>query len=733
MNEKELGREEETRAAETLAPDRYELFAPPAYHFDLERRDFLKVMGGGVGVFLLVRNPAALAQRRESGRGGFRMPALPQNIGAWLRIAPGGAVTVYTGKVEIGQNIRTSLAQQVAEELRVALDAITMVMGDTAQVPFDMGTFGSMTTPIMGPQLRRIAAAARDTLLELAAAQWKTAKGQLVAEEGAVRDPASGRRVAYGVLAEGQTLARTVVAEDPPLTPPAKWTVAGKPIKKVDAIPFVTGRHRYPYDVVRPGMMYGKVLRPPAFGATLASLDASAAKAISGVIVVQDADFAGVVAPKPEIADKALAALKATWNPAPPQPSSQELFDYLRKNAAPENPQEEERFEHKVGSVEAGLAGARQKFAETYTVAYIAHAPLEPRAAVAEWQDGKLTVWTGTQRPFGVRDQLVETFHLPTESVHVLMPDMGSGYGGKHTGECAIEAARLARGAGLPVKLNWTREEEFTWAYFRPAGVIDVRAGLGADGKLVAWEMINYNSGPSAVTTPYDIPNHSEGFHPAKYPLRQGSYRALAATANHFARESAMSELAQMAGADQLEFRLRHLSDARLKTVFESAAKKFGWPAKKSEPGQGFGLGGGIEKGGRVATCAEVIVTPKDGSVRVRRVVVAFECGAIVNPDGLNNQISGAQVMGLGGALFEAIAFAEGKILNPKFSQYRVPRFSDLPEIEVVLVNRPDRPPAGAGETPICGLAPAVANAIFDATGLRLRSMPLAPRGVKQT
>ncbi len=732
MNEKETVREEETRANETLAPERYELFAPPAYHFDLERRNFLKVMGGGVGVFLLVRNPAVLGQGRESGQRRFGRPALPENVGAWLHIAPGGAVTVYTGKVEIGQNIRTSLAQQVAEELRVRLDSITMVMGDTALVPFDMGTFGSMTTPVMGPQLRRIASAARDTLLELAAARWKTAKGPLVAEEGMVRDPASGRRVAYGVLAEGQTLAKTVVAADPPLISPEKWTVAGKPVKKIGATPFVTGRHLYPSDIVRLDMVYGKVLRPPAYGATLASLDASAAKALAGVVVVQDADFVGVVAPKPEIAEKALAALKATWNPAPAQPSSKDLFDYLRKNAAPENAQEEDRFAHTVGSVETGLAAARQTFAQTYTVAYIAHAPLEPRAAVAEWQEGKLTVWTGTQRPFGVRDQLVETFHLPADSVHVLMPDMGSGYGGKHTGECAIEAARLAKGAGKPVKLIWTREEEFTWAYFRPAGVIDVRAGLGADGKLVAWEMINYNSGPSAVNTPYDIPNQTTGFHPTKYPLRQGSYRALAATANHFARESAMSELAHMAGADQLDFRLKHLSDARLKTVFESAAKRFSWPGKKSEPGQGFGIGGGIEKGGRVATCAEVSVNPKDGSVRVRRVVVAFECGAIVNPDGLNDQVAGAQMMGLGGALFEAIEFADGKILNPRFSQYRVPRFSDLPRIEVVLVNRADRPPAGAGETPICGLAPAVANAIFDATGIRLRSMPLAPHGVKQ-
>jgi nicotinate dehydrogenase subunit B len=718
---------------ETIESERYELFDPPAYHFDLVRRDFLKVIGGGVGVFLLVRTPGVLAaQGRERGRRHrFHMPPLPKNVGAWMHIAPGGAVTVYTGKVEIGQNIRTSLTQQVAEELHVGLDAITMVMGDTARVPFDIGTFGSLTTPTMGPQLRRVASVARDMLVELAAARWKVEKTRLVAENGTVRDPASGRSIAYGALAEGQTLAKTIVADDS-LIPPAKWTIAGKPIPKVNAIEFVTGRHRYPSDIRRPGMMYGKVLRPEAFGATLASLDASAAKAIPGVVVVHDGNFVGVAAPKPEVAEKALAALKATWKTTP-QPSSKELFAYLRKNVLPESDREARHFEHNVGSMEAGMAASRQTFAQTYTISYIAHCPLEPRAAVAEWHDGKLTVWTGTQRPFAVRDQCAEAFHLSKDKVHLMMPDMGSGYGGKHTGECAVECGRLAHAAKKPVKLNWTREEEFTWAYFRPAGVIDVRAGLGADGKLVAWEMVNYNSGPSGVTTPYDVPHQRIGFRPTKYPLRQGSYRALAATANFFARESAMSELAHMAGIDPLQFRLNQLSDKRLKAVFEASAMKFGWPRKKSTPGQGFGIGGGIEKAGRIATCAEVFVDPKDGSVHLKHIVVAFECGAIVNPDGLENQVSGAQVMGIGGALFEAIDFANGKILNPRFSQYRVPRFSDLPKIDVVLVDRKDRPPAGAGETPMIGLAPAIGNAIFDATGVRLRSMPLAPNGVKKT
>ena len=306
------------------------------------------------------------------------------------------------------------------------------------------------------------------------------------------------------------------------------------------------------------------------------------------------------------------------------------------------------------------------------------------------------------------------------------MPDMGSGYGGKHTGEAAIEAARLAKAAGRPVKLVWTREEEFTWAYFRPAGVIEVAGAADRNGRITEWEFHNYNSGGSGLRTPYDVPNaKKEEFHGADSPLRQGSYRGLAATANHFARESYMDELAHEVPLDPLEFRLRNAKDPRLRAVLEAAANRFGWNARKRAADRGFGLSAGFEKGGYVATCAEVAVDRSSGVIKVLRVAGAFECGAVVNPEQLKNQIEGAIVMGLGGALFEQIRFGNGKILNPRFSSYRVPRFADAPSIEAVLVNRPDLPSAGAGETPIVGIAPAVGNAVFDATGKRLRSMPL--------
>jgi isoquinoline 1-oxidoreductase len=472
--------------------------------------------------------------------------------------------------------------------------------------------------------------------------------------------------------------------------------------------------------------MYGKVLRPPSFGATLTSCDAKAAEAMGGVVIVRDGDFIGAAASNERDASKALEAIHTEWKEVP-QISRKELFSYLKQNATAKSDDRSRRIK---GSVEDGLTAAAHRLDATYTVAFIAHAPLEPRAAVAEWSDGKLTVWTGSQRPFAVRDELADVFHVAEANVRVIVPDTGSAYGGKHTGDAALEAARLARAARRPVQVVWTREEEFTWAYFRPAGVIEIKSGIAADGALTAWEFHNYNSGMSAIETPYTVLNQHIEFHPTQCPLRSGSYRGLAATANFFARESLMDELASAAQLDPLEFRLKNLSDARLRAVLEAAAKSFGWPRKKTQGGQGFGIAGGFEKGGYVATCAEVVVDRSSGAVRVVRITTAFECGAIVNPDGLRNQVIGANIQGLGGALFEAVEFENGRITNSRFSRYRVPRFRDVPDVEAILLDRKDLPSAGAGETPIMGVAPAVGNAIFDAAGIRLRGLPLVPNGL---
>lgn len=707
-----------------LEPERYELREPLAHRFrlDLARRDFLRSLGAGLVVTLLLAPVDAWAaperRRRRRGRD------LPRELGAWLRVGADDGITVYTGKVEVGQGIRTSLAQTVAEELDVPIERITMVMGDTDLTPYDRGTFGSRSTPTMGPQLRQVAATTRELLIGLAAERWKTDAKRLRVERGTVIDP-SGRTLAFGALTRGRKLA-AVVDEDAATHGPERWTVCGTSVPKVDARSIVTGAHRFASDLDPEGTLHGKVLRPPSFGATLTSVDADRARAMPGVTVVVDGDFVGVVARDPHAAELALAAVRTRWREQP-QVGSAELHDYLV-----EHPVQRQgwggRRDRREGSVRRGLRRAAHRLEARYTLPYIQHVPLEPRAALAHWVGDKVLVWTGTQRPFGVRSELADAFGIPEARVRVRVPDTGSGYGGKHTGETAIEAARLARAVGRPVKVVWTREEEFTWAYFRPAGVVDIRSGTDRRGELTAWEHVNFNSGGSGIDTPYDVPNRRIRFQPTESPARQGSYRALATPANHFARESHMDEIAAAVGIDPLELRRRNLSSKRHRAVLEAAAARFRWTTTKPPKGRGVGLAVGSDKGGYVSTCAEVDVDAA-GRVEVVRLVTAFECGAIVNPDNLINQIEGCVVMGLGGALFEAIELDRGRVLNARLSHYRVPRFTDVPPMETVLVDRRDLPSAGAGETPIACVAPAIANAIFSATGRRVRSLPLTNDG----
>jgi CO/xanthine dehydrogenase Mo-binding subunit len=686
--------------------------------FEMTRRELFKLLGTGLVVGLCA--PAVLTQ--ESGRRQQQDENMPEDLASWLHIAGDGKVTVFTGKVEMGQNIRTSLTQQVAEELRVPVATITLVMGDTNLTPFDMGTFGSRTTPQMGTQLRKVSASARELLIDMAAERWKEDRASLTARDSTITN-SRGQKITYGELTGGKKIVE-VIAHDPAVTPATQWHIAGSPTAKVNGRDFVTGAHQYTSDLNRLMMMFGKVLRPSAFNAALVSLDSAKAEKLPNVHVVKDGDFVGVAAPDPETAEKALALLQAQWKAAP-QVSEQELFDHLKQTPDSSAGGLGSRANQEIGSIESGLRSAAKTLSQTYTVAYIAHSPLEPRAAVAEWNGDKLTVWTGTQRPFAVREELASAFHIGMDHVRVMVPDTGSAYGGKHTGECAVEAARLAKAAGKPVKLVWTREEEFTWAYFRPAGVIEIRSGAASDGMLTAWDFHNYNSGPAAINTPYTVPNRRIEFHPAHSPLRQGSYRGLAATANHFARESHMDELAHAINMDPLQFRLKNIPDQRLRAVFEAAASRFGWGKQQPAANHGFGIAGGFEKGGYVATCAEVAVDRAAGGVKIVRIVEAWDCGAVINPDGLRNQIQGAIVQAIGGALFEAIHFQNGRILNPHFRDYRVPRFRDVPQIEVEIIDRKDAPSMGAGETPIVGLAPAVGNAIFNATGVRLRSLPM--------
>ncbi len=704
-----------------LEPERYELRENPRYLFDLDRRSFLGV--AGVGLVISTASSASAQSRQNAGNEG--------TIAERLHIAEDGSITVLTSKVEFGQGSRAQITQAAAEELRVPVERITLVMADSDVVPDDGGTAGSRTTPSTVPAVRRGAAAAREMLLDLAAARWSVNRASLKVEAGVIQHPTGGKTLSYADLARSGGLNeafKTTIPRDVTVAAVKDWQVLGTSVARPNGRDIVTGRHQFPSDIVRPEMRYGKVLRPPSYGATLTKIDLSPAEKIAGVVAVRDGNFVGCVAETSHRARQAVAALEnaASWQ-RPPHPSSKDLFSHLKKTAVTGSSGRQAPRVFEKGSVSEANGSAKQVLRASYEVAYIQHAPMEPRAAVAEWQDGRLTVWTGTQQPARVRRELADSFHIPEQRVRLIVPDTGGGFGGKHSGEVAVEAARLAKAAGHPVSLRWTREEEFTWAYFRPAGLMETAAGIDADGRILSWEFANYNSGASALQSPYEIAHRREQFIYCDSPLREGSYRALASTANNFARESFMDEIAAASKADPLEFRLAHLKHERVRGVLQAAAERFGWSERRKQrrPGRGIGLACGTEKGSYVAACVEVEADRERGQIRVLEICEAFECGAIQNPANLRAQVEGCIVMTLGGALQEEMQFEDGRILNGRFSQYPVPRFKDLPPIETVLVNRPDLTSAGAGETPMIAVPPAIANAVFNAASVRIRSMPI--------
>jgi len=719
----------DTPPTEMLEGQRCEMDDEQRSGFQVSRRGFLQLLGAGL--LITVTEGVSFGQRRGAGTG------RSGTVSARLHIDRDGKITVMTGKVEVGQGSRAQLTQAAAEELRVPVDQIRLVMGDTALVPDDGVTAGSRTTPSTVPAVRKGAAAARELLTDMACQRWKVERSDVKVEKGAVAHPATGRTITYAELATTEEVAKAFEATVPPdvnVTPVSEWEVLGTSVPRPNRRDLVTGTHRFPSDIVRPNMLYGKILRRPSYGATLTAVDLSEAKAMDGVVVVREGNFVGCAAPTSFRAAQAVKAIAktASWQTAP-HPSSKELFSYLKEHAQPggrRGPRGETS-----GSSEDEVGKAGKVLRGVYEVSYVQHAPMEPRAAVAEWNDGTLTVWTGSQAPFGVHSELARSLGMDSKQVRVIVPDTGGGFGGKHTGEVAVEAARLAKAAGRPVSLRWSREEEFTWAYFRPAGVIEIQAGLDANGSLVSWDFTNINSGGAAIGTPYEIPSKRTQFIGSDPPLRQGSYRCLAATANNFARESFMDELAAAAGADPLAFRLAHIKEPRLRAVLETAAKRFGFSERKrkSAPDVGVGLACGTEKGSYVAACVEISVDRKLGRIDVRRVCEVFECGAVQNPANLRSQVEGCIIMGLGGALREEIQFENGKVLNASFSKYPVPRFADVPELDIHLLDRPDLPSAGGGETPIIAIAPAIANAVFQATGIRIRSMPIRGAALKQT
>lgn len=645
------------------------------------------------------------------------------DLARWLHVGPDGRVTAFSGKVEYGQNIRTGLAVEVADELRVPLTSVEVVLGDTDQVPFDMGTFGSQSTARVGLRLRHAAATAREALLELASRRLDLHVEDLVAHDGTVCSKADpSHSVSYGELVSGEAIEREV-DPDAALTDPADFTVMGSDVLRVDAEDRVTGRAVFSQDVLRPGMLFARILRAPSFGAELVEVDVSPAEGMPGVFkVVREDDLIAVLAEDDESAGRAIDAITAEWKSRRSGSSIDIPSMLLETKQAPLSIQE-------AGDVEDAFRRADHVLEETYYVPHITPMPLEPRAAVAEWDGDRLTVWAGTQRPFGLRSELAGMFHVPADHVRVIATEIGGGFGTKSWFPNGAEAAKLARIAGRPVRVAYLRQEDLTEGNCRPAALIEVKSGFQTDGTITAWQFQAIHAGPLVniaqreANTPYNIPNLSVSVCCADTFVRVGSYRSLGAYANNFARESHMDEIASALGVDPLELRLRNLASPRHRHVLAEAADRFGWSPAPAGSHRGVGVSLGEDVGSYVASCVEVGVD--DNHIRVRRIVTAIDCGLVVNPEGVRNQVEGSTMMGLGGALYEAIEIGNGVIQNANLSRYQVPRISDTPEIEVVLAGDPQEPSTGAGEPGIVTVAPAIANAVFDATGKRIRELPL--------
>ncbi|HEX9163066.1 MAG TPA: molybdopterin cofactor-binding domain-containing protein, partial [Thermoanaerobaculia bacterium] len=605
----------------------------------LDRRTFCKLLGGGI-VVLVTTKPVDLFGQQRRG--------YPEDLNAYLRIDENGHVTLFSGKIEMGQGVHTSLAQMAAEELGVPLESMTVVMGDTDLCPWDAGTWGSLTTRMFGPAVRAAAAEARLALMNEASKKLGVARDQLVAENGVIAvagDPS--RKVTYGELAKGKQIAR-VVDEKAVLRSAKDFKIIGKPAKRLDAREKVTGRAKYAGDIRLPGMLYARILRPPMHGATRTSLDVSKAKAIDGVTVIEKDDLVAVLHAKPDVAAKALSLVKAEWTKPAAAFDNETVAEYFLKNAG-------------EGDVKVSRGKAPEMEAdETYRVGYVAHAPMEPHTAVAESKDGRITIWASTQSPFGTRSRVAKELGLDEKQVRVITPFLGGGFGGKSAAQQAVEAARLTQITGKPVMVAWTRGEEFFYDTFGPAAVVKIASAVDDQGKITSWGYDVYAAGDRAAEVLYDAPNArvrtfmSRGSAGANlHPFGTGPWRAPGAATNVFARESQVDVMAAAAKADPLEFRLRNTSDERARRVLKAAAEAFGWKAAPGPSGQGRGIAVGIDSGTYCALAAEVAVDKKTGAIRVKRVVAAQDMGLVINPDGAKMQMEGCITMGLGYVLSE--------------------------------------------------------------------------------
>ena len=730
----------------------------------LSRRSFTKGMGGIALAFSLA--PTELLAQGDAPK----LPGSLQNnrkLDAWLRINPDGTATVITGKVELGQGILTALKQIAAEELDLPLDRLTMISGDTGRTPNEGQTAGSQSVEYSGTALRLASAEVRAMLLELAAQKLGAAADTLKVSDGVI-SAADGRKVTYGELAASVDLKREATAKAKPKDP-AAHKIVGQSIERIDIPAKVTGGAAYVQDMRPAGMVHGRVVRPPRYGSKLESVDEASVKSLPGVIaVVRDGSFLGVVAEREEQAIKAREALAkaAKWQLGPELPDPANIHAHLKSLP---------NTESIIGVKQAPVLAAAGKTLEaTYTKPYLAHASIGPSASLAEFKDGKLTVWTHSQGVFPLRHELSNILKMPAENVRCIHVEGSGCYGQNGADDVALDAALLARAAnGRPVRLQWMRDDEFAWEPYGAAMSMSVRASLDADNKIADWHYELWSNThsmrpestkganvlaawylaepqmhgpPQGIPQPagggdrnaiplYDFPNQKVVHHfIPEMPIRVSALRTLGAYANVFATESFMDEMAALAKADPVAFRLAHLNDPRAKAVIEKVAAMANWrPGEAGSLARGRGIGFAKYKtlACYVACIAEVEVDRASGKVRVPQVWAAVDSGLVINPDGLKNQMEGGIIQSTSWTLYEHVRFDKSGITSRDWASYPIMTMPEVPKVAVELINRPSERPLGSGEGSQGPAVAAIANAVANATGKRLRDLPFDAARVK--
>jgi CO/xanthine dehydrogenase Mo-binding subunit len=750
----------------------------------LSRRDFLKTSGALIVTFSLAPK-SALAQRLDG--------ASSNQVDGWLAINADGTVTAYVGKCELGHGLHTAQTQLVAEELSVPFNRVRLIQCDTALTPDQGTTSGAQSHPTNFNQgaLALAGATAREALFEMASTRLGAPIDQLAVKDGVISLKAdASKRVSYAELVGGKKFSLTLNTRAKRKNP-SEWTILGTSVPRIEIPAMATGEFEYVHNVRVPGMLHGQVVRPPAYGATLISVDENSVKDLPGIVkIVVRKNFAGVVAEKPWQAAQAANRLKVSWTAGTGLPNQGQIHDYLRSKKPARD-----TFLVNSKDVDEKLAQATKVIKATYLYPYQMHGSFGTSCAVADVQSGRATIYSPSQAVYPLRSTLATLLGMPQESVHVIFKMASGCYGINGADTVSYDAALLSQAAGKPVRVQLTRKDEMAWENFGLAFVIDQRAGIDKDGTIVAWDHEAWTptlggrpgaSNPGNVITgflagfqpaafaarspapdPPNFANNSNGapsyvsgtvngrsggtgrirservlIHDVQSPLFTGPLRSPARLQNTFAHESFIDEVAAQVKADPVEYRLRHLSDPRLIDVVKAAAKAANWETRPSPRAAlrrtGVASGRGIScvlyegDNGYCAMVAEVDVNQDTGRVAVKRCVIANDSGPISNPDGLKNQLEGGALHGLSRTMSEEVTWDDQKVTSIDWRSYRpLPVGAEIPKIDTVLINRPGARALGAGETSVTVVAAAIGNAVFDATGVRLRQVPFTPERVK--